>query len=194
MKRQMGRLMVAGLAVFGLAGVGFAQDLSIYDIQYVPDPDVDDDSPYYGGIYNVIGGVVTHIWSGFNDRVYAMTLFQGEPIAGGDFTASGGTALNRIARWDGLQWQPLGAGVDGADMVMGVAALRGTDGALYVGGDFDTAGGAPASALAYWDGAVWNEFAGGPLECPVAMARVDVLERLAVPIEDAHEQRREGLE
>jgi hypothetical protein len=69
-KRQMGRLVAVGLVVLAFGGAGFAQDLSIYDIQYVPDPDVDDGSPYDGSIQNVVGGVVTHIWSGFNDRVY----------------------------------------------------------------------------------------------------------------------------
>ncbi len=42
--------------------------LSIYDIQYTTDPA--GDSPYADQIIDVVGGVVTHIWHGFNDRVY----------------------------------------------------------------------------------------------------------------------------
>ena len=34
-------------------------------------------------------------------------------FAGGAFTTSDGAAVNRVARWDGSLWQPLGAGADG---------------------------------------------------------------------------------
>jgi hypothetical protein len=130
-------------------------------------------SLYAGGNFTNVGGVPAEriarwdgaVWTsmgdGFDDYVHALTHFQGDLIVGGDFTMSGATPLGRIARWDGLAWQPLGTGVDGADMVTGVGALRGTTSTLYVGGDFDTASGAPAAGLAYWNGATWNEFAGG---------------------------------
>ena len=43
-------------------------DLSIYDVQYTTNPSGDSD--YNGSIQNVTGGIVTHNWSGFNDRIY----------------------------------------------------------------------------------------------------------------------------
>ncbi|MEC9373252.1 MAG: hypothetical protein VYC34_05380 [Planctomycetota bacterium] len=68
-----------------------------------------------------------------------------ELYATGSF-ASGG--VNRIARWDGSQWQPLGSGLSnqyGNDLVE-------YQGDLYVGGYFDSAGGAADSAkIARWD-------------------------------------------
>ena len=98
---------------------------------------------------------------GLDAYVHALTAYDGDLIAGGSFTHSGTTEIARVARWDGTAWQPLGTGVDGSDMILGVSALRGTTGDLYVGGDFDTAGGNAASGLAVWDGAAWSEFEDG---------------------------------
>src|SRR4030095_14335340 len=56
---------------------------------------------------------------------------------------------NRIAKWDGSSWSPLGSGLDS-----GVSALAvyddGGGPALYAGGFFQTAGGGPAHFLAKW--------------------------------------------
>ena len=55
---------------------------------------------------------------------------DGSLYAGGDFTTAGGVAANRIARWDGTAWHPLGSG-----MIQVVYALAvGPDGSLYAGG------------------------------------------------------------
>ena len=56
------------LFALALGGVVRADELSIRDVQYTTDPS--GDSPYNGQIHDVIGGVVTHVWSGFNDRIY----------------------------------------------------------------------------------------------------------------------------
>ena len=60
-----------GLITIGCGGAAVASgipDLSIYEIQNnTTDGDI---SIYNGEIRNVTGGVVTHIWQGFNDRVY----------------------------------------------------------------------------------------------------------------------------
>lgn len=45
-----------------------AAELSIYDIQ--SNTTNGDATIYHGQIHNVVGGIVTHIWHGFNDRVY----------------------------------------------------------------------------------------------------------------------------
>lgn len=61
--------LVASIAVaFGTAGMVLADDLSIYDIQ--SNTSDGDASVYDGQIHNVNGGIVTHVWRGFNDRVY----------------------------------------------------------------------------------------------------------------------------
>src|SRR5690349_15172958 len=50
--------------------------------------------------------------SGMNDTVRAMTIFNNELIAGGDFTTAGGVPASRLARWNGTTWQALGGGVN----------------------------------------------------------------------------------
>ena len=68
--------------------------------------------------------------------VSALTIYNGELIAGGWFTTAGGVPCNNIARWDGSAWQPLGSGTNSS-----VAALTIYNGELIAGGGFTTAGG-----------------------------------------------------
>jgi hypothetical protein len=65
-RRWFGLLMVASVCVMWSAAG--ADELSIYDVQYTADPA--GASPYDGQIHNVTGGIVTHVWHGWNDRVY----------------------------------------------------------------------------------------------------------------------------
>jgi hypothetical protein len=97
--------------------------------------------------------------------VYALAVLpNGHLIAGGGFSNAGGTDVNRIARWDGSNWFALGSGIS-----IGGAAFSGTiralavrsNGDLLVGGDFDTAGGAPANNVAVWNGSNWSPLAQG---------------------------------
>ena len=82
---------------------------------------------------------------------------NGDVVAGGLFDHIGGVPANHIARWNGTNWAPLGAGTDWAVQAMTVAA----NGDLIVGGDFGTAGGAPAAAVARWDGTTWHAMGTG---------------------------------
>ena len=93
-----------------------------------------------------------------NDQVNALTIdSSGAMYVGGEFTTASGQTVNRVAKWDGNSWSPLGAGVDGV-----VYALT-TDahGNLYAGGNFNTAGGVSASRVAKWDGRSWSPLAAG---------------------------------
>jgi trimeric autotransporter adhesin len=91
---------------------------------------------------------------GVNGPVHALAVGpDGSLYAGGEFTIAGGVTANHIARWDGVQWHPLGSGV-AAEYRPSVNALAiGPDGSLYVGGSFTTAGGVAAKNVARWDGA-----------------------------------------
>jgi trimeric autotransporter adhesin len=129
---------------------------------------------YIGGNFTGAGSTPTaHIakwngtqWSavgaGFDDEVWSLCVHQGELYAGGLFTHSGGTVVNGIARWNGTSWQPLGTGLQ---WLLGQYACGRTllsDGAdLYVGGDFDRAGGVPCSYVARWNGTTWSPLGGG---------------------------------
>lgn len=65
-------------------------------------------------------------------------------------------------KWDGSSWSvfagPNGTGVDGT--VWAIASFDdGSGPAMYVGGNFSTAGGIPASNIAKWDGSNWSALA-----------------------------------
>ena len=73
--------------------------------------------------------------------------------AGGSYTSIGGVAANRIAKFDGKTWTPLGTGLSNAECY----ALGTYDGALYAAGYFDLAGDVPGTAkLARWNGSDWE--------------------------------------
>ena len=95
---------------------------------------------------------------GMSEKVNAMAFGpDGSLYAGGGFTAAGGVAANRIARWDGVQWHPLGSGLD--DWATALAV--GPAGSLYAGGYFYTAGGVAVNRIARWDGAQWHPLGSG---------------------------------
>lgn len=102
-----------------------------------------------------------------NGPVAALALFddgQGPALyAAGAFTQAGSATANRIARWDGQDWSPLGLGVSGG--TRGARALAvfddGSGPALYAGGDFNTAGGALAGRIARWNGVQWTLLGSG---------------------------------
>ncbi len=82
----------------------------------------------------------------------------------GSFTNSGGTTINRIARWDGHDWRALGTGLNATAVSM---CSWDPDGAgplgslLVVGGDFTSAGGNAAARIAAWNGSTWTPLGAG---------------------------------
>lgn len=79
-----------------------------------------------------------------------------EPVVGGYFILSGPTMVNRIARFSGTDWLPLGVGVGSTGAT--VLSMTEFQSSLIVGGTFSTAGGILAGGLARWDGAAWHAF------------------------------------
>lgn len=117
-------------------------------------------SPAYGYVAEWDGTALT-MTGVFNSAV--MTLAQapsGDVYAGGYFDRVGGGSANRVARWDGVRWVSLGAGV-GTASTESVQSLifMGTD--LYVGGEFARAGGQSINNIARWDGSAWTRVGGG---------------------------------
>ncbi len=86
---------------------------------------------------------------------------NGDLIAGGRFTTIEGVPANRIARWDGQSWSPLGSGMEGAGNPDVTALLVLPNGDLVAGGWFTIADGAPASRIARWDGTTWSPMGTG---------------------------------
>jgi hypothetical protein len=87
---------------------------------------------------------------------------NGDIYAAGTILDAGGLDVNRIARWDGVAWSPLDAGVSGDPSGNAVFALLVLpNGDLIVGGQFATAGETPASGIARWDGKSWSALGTG---------------------------------
>jgi RHS repeat-associated protein len=132
---------------------------------------------YAGGLFTSSNGVTLNriarleggswaaLGSGMNGTVRALEPFDDGTgtrlIAGGSFTSAGGIAANRIAAWDETSWTPLGGGLTGTNKaaVYALQAFDAGDGpVLIVGGEFNTAGTIPASAIARWKSATWYSY------------------------------------
>ena len=147
--------------------LGDGLDATVYALQSFGD------DLYVAGRFTTAGGVPAErvarwdgsawhaLGDGLDNYVWALASFQGEIYAGGWFTASGETPLHSLARWDGSSWQDVDGGVSGETMFYNISALQGTESYLFVGGDFDVAGGTTASALAAYDGTDWYEVGEG---------------------------------
>ena len=83
-------------------------------------------------------------------------------IGGGGF--GGGTALpstgstgsRNIIRYDSSGWHSLAGGVDGGEVWDMCTFDDGTGPALYVAGNFTSAGGVPVNKIARWNGTSWS--------------------------------------
>ncbi|HVO76547.1 MAG TPA: fibronectin type III domain-containing protein [Candidatus Bathyarchaeia archaeon] len=116
-------------------------------------------------------------WSplaGLNDAVLALSLYDGELIAGGAFSEAEGVAANAVAAWDGNHWYGLGSGLGGGNDPAGcVYALGSCDDRLIAAGSFTSAGGFQAGNIASWNGLSWTplpKIAGGPAPVVRALA------------------------
>lgn len=107
------------------------------------------------------GAQWSSVGGGVDGTVWALAEHQGDLIVAGQFTSAGGTPVQNIARWDGQQWHALGSGLT-KSFDPEVHALRvGPAGDLFVAGEFDTAGGAPAANVAVWNGTSWSPLGSG---------------------------------
>ncbi len=87
---------------------------------------------------------------------------DGKLYAGGYFGMVRGSPVNSVAMWNGLHWVPLGDGLKNQEYPGRVNVLAiDQNGALYAGGEFDTAGGQPVNNIAKWDGTSWQPLGDG---------------------------------
>ena len=70
--------------------------------------------------------------------VCALAVSGSDLYAGGEFTTAGGSAANRIAKWNGSAWSALGSGMGGDYPYVYALAVSGSD--LYAGGEFTHGG------------------------------------------------------
>jgi hypothetical protein len=121
------------------------------------------DGENYTALGAPIGGAVPLI-------IFDMEVWDdgsGEALyAGGRFITIGGITANRIAKWDGEQWHPLGDGIAQSSITSGVYTMEvwddGSGESLFVAGQrIDTVDGVAVSDIARWDGEQWHDVGGG---------------------------------
>ncbi len=108
---------------------------------------------------------------------------NGDVYIGGQFAVVSGVPAAGMARWDGVSWQPVGVGF-GYGTTPGAQArvealLFQPNGNLLAAGEFTTAGGNPAVAVASWDGANWGPLGSGLFKVSNGNARGNAM--LALP-------------
>lgn len=114
--------------------------------------------------YNIIDGTWHRLGDGVNRPVRTLALSGDNLYVGGIFTEAGGEPANRIARYNisSGSWHQLGDGVDmGLFGGVSVIKVNGTD--VFVGGEFDEAGGIATGHIARFDIAeeVWHSLDSG---------------------------------
>lgn len=128
---------------------------------------------YAGGRFTTAGGIPANyiakwdgstwspLGSGMTDWVYALAAHGSELFAGGAFLVAGGVMTEKIAKWDGTTWSALGSGITHSTSLAQVDALVVSGNALYVGGNFTTAGGKDANDIAKWEDNAWSALGSG---------------------------------
>lgn len=99
------------------------------------------DGSNWSAVSNGGGGFVASTGAGVGSLCL---LPGGDVVAGGGFSAVDGVATSGIARWNGSNWFPLGAGTNGEFRSLAVLP----NGDVVCGGVFQTAGGVPVRNIA----------------------------------------------
>ena len=146
---------------------------------------------YVSGVFNNAAGAPLDglakwngsAWVSFGNitgavRINALEVFDEDgpgPLApalfvAGNFSSLAGVPVNGVARWDGTTWSALGTGISQGAGALGLGVLdNGSGPALYVSGDFDSAGNVPNTRqIARWTGTAWESVAQSNTEISVA--------------------------
>lgn len=114
--------------------------------------------------------------SGTNGQVSTIDFNEdGVLFVGGVFTTAGGLNANNIAKWENENWSLL---TDTSTNISGtnneVRSIHIEDnGQVYVGGNFDTAGGIAANRIALWNGTNWSALGSGTSGFVQAIESID---------------------
>lgn len=134
------------------------------------------DNVYVGGDFTQIDGISANniaLWNGTNwsalgqgtsGSVSEIGIDSNNRVyVGGAFTSAGSTSVNNIAYWESSSWNALidnSSSINGTNNEIRAIAIDQNDD-VYVGGNFDSAGGNVASRIAFWNGSNWNTLGDG---------------------------------
>tara|TARA_R110002020_G_scaffold361823_1_gene574288 strand:- start:17887 stop:20460 length:2574 start_codon:yes stop_codon:yes gene_type:complete len=130
---------------------------------------------FVGGDFTQIGGIPANniaLWSGSwsalgqgtNGPVSSIAIAPDNKVyVGGTFEMAGGTTVNNIALWSDGSWLPLTDATTGTAGTNNEVRAISIDqsGHIYIGGNFDSAGGESAPRIAVWDGTDWSTLGQG---------------------------------
>ena len=173
--RQAGNSVVNNIAVYdsetGWSSLGSGANGSVSSIAIGTNGDV-----YAGGAFSSIGDISASniarwdgsawntVGNGIEGSVAAITIDNsGNLYAGGSFTTLNGNEVRNIARWNGTEWSGLmdqNTSETGLNNEVRALAVD-NDNLLYVGGNFDEAGGRAANRIATWNGTNWGTLSNG---------------------------------
>lgn len=109
-----------------------------------------------GTTWNAMGGGPADSSSG-GVVLALLAMPNGDVIAGGDFTHAGEGLASYVARWDGVEWQGMGTGLNAPVRALALSE----NGDIIAGGDF-TVGTSPVTkGVARWNGTAWEPLGDG---------------------------------
>ena len=153
---------------YSTAGTFTALGTGMNDMVFCLAVGIDGTSIYVGGAFTSGNSVTLNrigYWNGttfvamgggVNNSVYSIAPARnGNIYAGGAFTASitASTSMSLVGMWNGASWAPLSNGITGNFVY---AMYFGSDGLLYVGGDYTAVGPFTTGWAGVWNGSNWQ--------------------------------------
>lgn len=102
------------------------------------------------------------MFNSFGERINSYTTYNNELITGGTFYFMDSILVNKIARWNGLEWNGLGTGLNAQLNSEKINCLEVYKGELYAAGKFNEINGIKGvNNIARWDGNTWRKVGTG---------------------------------
>jgi len=107
--------------------------------------------------WDTVGKKINRIGNQGPNIIYSDSVYL---YMAGNFDLLGNLPAKGIARWNGVKWDSLGAGIDGLDTLNAYSqntwALAKYHNKLYAGGAFSSLGKVKAPRVGTWDGNTWD--------------------------------------
>ncbi|MFT4543067.1 MAG: hypothetical protein ACI835_005536 [Planctomycetota bacterium] len=166
--KKVGRWDGSSWSSLGSGIAGIVRALAVYDAGTGPELYIGGNAASSGGA--IPGGVVKWDGSNLSSVGASVGLVHGlcvADIGSGELLYAVGDVYSDhgVSSWDGSTWATVGGGVDSIAVTARVHAVTAFDDgagmAIYIGGEFDYAGGGIARNIAKWDGSSWSSLGTG---------------------------------